>query len=202
MIERLCLASGSARRLLLLREAGFEPEVISTGVDDGQLSPGPVPPETWTTALAYLKATAGVRGLGAGGRGALVLGADTVVVKAERVIGQPRDAADARRIIGLLEDGEHWVVTGVALLEVGAGGRVERRLLADRSRVRVGRIGEAAIEGYVGSGDWRGKAGAYNLSERIEAGWPVSCEGDPSTVMGLPMTRLSPMLREMMGEPT
>jgi len=54
----------------------------------------------------------------------------------------------------------------------------------------VGAIDDGRIEAYVWGGDWRGKAGAYNLSERVEAGWPITCEGDPATVMGLPMRRL------------
>ena len=65
-----------------------------------------------------------------------------------------------------------------------------------------GRLGAAlmAIEGYLAGGGWRGKAGAYNLSERIEAGWPIEVQGDPGTVMGLPMEILSPMLRELLTE--
>ena len=51
-------------------------------------------------------------------------------------------------------------------------------------------LDDAAMQHYLDEGAWRGKAGAYNLQERIDAGWPIRCEGDPSTVMGLPMRRL------------
>jgi len=70
-----------------------------------------------------------------------------------------------------------------------------RWLVADRAVVRVGPISDEQIEAYVASGEWRGKAGAYNLSERIEAGWPIECLGDPTTVMGLPMRRLPEWLK-------
>jgi len=213
----LYLASASPRRKLLLEDAGFAPVTIDSGVDDGQLRPGGSDADDWTTALAYLKASAGRRHLlreRAHDASGLVLGADTVVVKDGAVIGQPRDEADARRIIRLLEDGEHLVVSGVALLvcENGAGPNgsgprsgvgpagQDRVLFSDVARVRVGRIGNDRIDVYLSGGGWRGKAGAYNLSERIADGWPIECEGDPATVMGLPMRRLTAPLGEFLGE--
>lgn len=235
----LYLASASARRKLLLEEAGFTPVVIDSGVDDAELRPGASVADDWTTALAYLKASAGRRRLlrehGPDHQG-VVLGADTVVVKNGTVIGQPRDEAHARRIIGLLEDGEHHVVSGVAILSLGPhrderdsengatrsrpadrdgegvqapGGRKGasggagggRFLFSDVARVRVGRIGADRIDTYLRSGGWRGKAGAYNLSERVADGWPLECEGDPATVMGLPMRRLDASLRQFLGAP-
>jgi septum formation protein len=207
----LYLASASPRRKLLLEEAGFAPAIVDSGVDDAQLRPGASDADDWTTALAYLKAAAGrrrlVRAHGAAFDG-IVLGADTVVVKDGAVIGQARDEADARCVISCLEGGEHDVVSGVALLACGthngfgsSGARGEGRLLfSDVARVRVGRIGPDRIEAYLRTGSWRGKAGAYNLSERIADGWPVECDGDPATVMGLPMRRLTALLREFLGE--
>jgi septum formation protein len=59
--------------------------------------------------------------------------------------------------------------------------------------VTWGDVDDDAIDEYVASGQWRGKAGGYNLEERLEAGWPIECEGDPTTVMGLPMRRLAAM---------
>ena len=49
---------------------------------------------------------------------------------------------------------------------------------------------EDEIQTYLSTGGWKGKAGAYNVSERIDAGWPIHCEGDLTSVMGLPMKRL------------
>lgn len=198
-MERLSvyLASGSPRRRTLLIEHAIEPIVVRSGVDDAALRAGEVDPEVWTVALAYLKARAGMLALRAMQpdpiHPALVLGADTVVVKEREIIGQPRCRGDAERILLKLRDGEHRVVTGVALVMEG-----ERHLLCDSAVVRVGHISDEAIGAYLASGDWQGKAGAYNLSERIEAGWPIEYEGDPTTVMGLPMLRLVPMLREML----
>lgn len=186
---RLILASRSPRRRLLLKEMGVAFETADAGVDDGPLHPGACSPRQWVAALAYLKAVA-ISGMAAAA-GATILGADTVCAVGDQLLGQPRDAADAAAMIRLVEDREHEVLTGVALLS-----SENRRLLADVAVVRVGRIGEGAIGEYISSGDWRGKAGGYNLSERLEAGWPIEVAGDPATVMGLPVRRLAPLLAD------
>ncbi len=185
----LHLASRSPRRRLMLREAGIESSVVDSGIDDGPLAkPAAIHPYEWVMALAYLKARAGAERHG--DPGALVLGADTVVIKDGAMLGQPRDEPDARRMIRALRNGRHEVVTGVALVRDGT-----RRVFADVARVRVGEVTDDQIDAYLASGDWRGKAGAYNLSERRDAGWPIEVDGDPATVMGLPMRRLLPLLR-------
>ncbi|MEM8835878.1 MAG: Maf family protein [Planctomycetota bacterium] len=193
---RLVLASKSPRRRELLAEHGFAHELVSAGVDDSDLPRGGTEAEPWVISLAYLKARAGLRALADGGAGALVLGADTVVSKDGRVIGQPTDADDARGIIERLAGGEHRVLTGVALLTTD-----RRHLLLDVAHVRFGALSTAQIDGYISSGDWAGKAGAYNFAERVAQGWPLTCQGDPTGVMGLPMRRLTPILESVLHDP-
>jgi septum formation protein len=186
---RVHLASRSPRRRELLTSAGIEHQASHPGVDDGQLAPGNVTPEAWVMALAYLKAATAARNAGdaaLGGR--VVLGADTVVVHHGELMGQPVDQADARRMLLAMRDDVHEVVTGVALLDPATG---RRELFVDRAIVRVGHIPDLEIEWYLASGQWRGKAGAYNLSERLTAGWPIEYDGDPGTIMGLPMRKLT-----------
>lgn len=197
--RRLFLASRSARRRRLLEEAGIAHEVRDSGIDDGALSPAPgLHPAAWVRALAYMKARAAALRLGAReASGAIVLGADTVVVKDGAVIGQARDERDAERILRTLAGGRHRVVTGVALVDLDRG---RRRLLHDVAEVEVGPLPEDLIWAYMASGGWRGKAGAYNLMERVEAGWPIRYAGDPGTIMGLPMRGLAPTLRTMLGD--
>jgi len=166
---------------------------VRSGIDDGLMTPGPVNPREWTMALAYLKARAGWEALQGEPTG-VVLGADTMVVHHDKMLGQPRDEADARRMIRTLASDDHEVVTGVAILWAD-GGVMRRVIFADEARVRVGHILEPAIEEYVASGGWRGKAGAYNLAERVDAGWPIEWTGDPASIMGLPMIRLGPILQ-------
>jgi septum formation protein len=194
---RLILASQSPRRRQLLSQHGLEHEARHPGVDDAELEPGRVAPEAWVAALAYLKAAAGLSSLRPEGLPSplVMIGADTACVKDGDLIGTPADAAEASAILHRLQDGQHDVVTGVALIEQGDPFTPPRRtIFADRARVTVGHIGEARIDEYIASGDWKGKAGGYNLLERIQAGWPISYTGDPTTVMGLPMQSLIPRL--------
>lgn len=97
-----------------------------------------------------------------------------------------------------LRDGSHDVVTGVAIIDTRSG---ERHLFTDAARVTVGSILDAEIDAYVRGDDWRGKAGAYNLRDRIAAGWPMTFVGDETTIMGLPMLRLVEVLNRLKGRP-
>lgn len=191
-IPRLHLASASPRRTDLLRAHGFEHTAAPAPFDDSGLRPGDVDPREWVASLALMKAWSAQQDAGPD---RLTLAADTVVELDGRIIGQAADAQGAIEIIESLADREHAVLSGVAL--VRDGGVCD--LFVDESVVRVGTIPMHEIEAYVTTGAWRGKAGAYNLVERIEAGWPIECSGDPTSVMGLPMHRLAPLLRAALG---
>lgn len=195
-MTRVLLASSSPRRRLLLERAGVPFAHAHPGVDDARLSPGEVTPEQWVASLAFLKASAGIERLPAADPDEhwLILGADTLVVQGDRLIGQPHDADDAREIVRALADASHLVHTGVALLDPRRG---YRHIFVDTAEVTVGPIPEAEIDAYVAGGQWRGKAGAYNLHERLEAGWPITFTGDPTTIVGLPMKRLLVLLRRL-----
>lgn len=184
---------------MLLDEAGIAHEVVPTGVDDGELGQGPpdatgsVTPAAWVSGLAYLKARGAIDAIRrvvppAPLEGAtpptFVLAGDTVCVLDAQVIGQPRDAAHARDMIRSFVQRQHDVLTGVCLIHLGTGDRV---IVHDRAVVRLGSLDDAEIDRYVASGSWRGKAGAYNFFERRDAGWPLDVDGDPQTVVGLPI---------------
>lgn len=190
---RLVLASTSPRRRQLLQEAGFAFEWLDPGVDEFVLG-GEASPASVVAALAHLKAFAGAERLN-GLEGALVLGADTVCVTRGRLVGKAADADEARAILESFSGAEHDVLSGVSLLS--DNGR-RREILVDRARVVVGRLDRSDIDAYLATGAWRGKAGGYNLFERLEAGWPIAFHGDPSTVVGLPMRRLWPLLDDLL----
>lgn len=125
--------------------------------------------------------------------GSLVIAADTICVGVDgSLIGQPADEADARRMIESFQGATHDVVTGVALL---GDGWPHAKTFSDVARVWMGNVDEASLAAYLKSETWRGKAGGYNLEERISAGWPIRVDGDPTTVMGLPMILLSQILQ-------
>lgn len=186
---RLVLASQSPRRRQLLTEAGYAFTVPGRLVDDGRLNSGAVSPGDWVMALAYLKAAGASGGIEPG---SVVLGADTICVSTDgardELIGQPRDAEHAEAILRSFIGREHSVVTGVALLSRDTG---ERELMLDEAAVTWGEVSDEEIASYIDTGLWRGKAGAYNLRERLEAGWAIEYEGDPTSIMGLPMDLLN-----------
>lgn len=117
-------------------------------------------------------------------QGAIVLGADTEVVLDGRLLGKPRDAADAARILKALRGRIHEVITGVALVEAPAG---REETAAVTTRVRMGGYTDAEIEAYVATGEPLDKAGAYavqGLGGRLIA----QVDGCFSNVVGLPVT--------------
>jgi septum formation protein len=190
-LPRIHLASTSPRRRELLTTAGILHDAAHPGLDDAQLSPGSVDPERWVMALAYLKAASAVRTLPAHAA-PIVLAADTVVVHDGLTSSAPADLDDARRMLHALRNSAHDVLTGVALIDSRTG---RRDIFADRAVVTVGHISDEEIESYLASGLWKGKAGAYNLSERLAAGWPITFSGDSGTIMGLPVAKLVDRLR-------
>jgi len=181
----LLLASRSPRRRTLLTDAGISHEAEHPGFEDGVLKPGHVSPAQWVMSLAFLKAWTKARQLS---ERRTVIGADTTCVLNGAMLGTPRDADEAGTMLRAFRRGPHEVITGVALVESTTG---RRRLFADRAVVTFGDLADASIDAYVASGEWQGKAGAYNLAERLSAGWPITFQGDPSTIMGLPMGVLS-----------
>ncbi len=190
------LASRSPRRRELLTAADLRHVAEHPGLEDSELVPGAVAPRQWVAALAYLKASAGAAlAAGAIKERTWVLGADTACVAGEAMIGTPRDASEARAMLRIFRDAEHEVVTGVAIIELDPRSSVtivpaRRSLFATSAVVRWGSVSDAEIERYLAGGQWHGKAGGYNLRERLEAGWPITFAGDPTGVMGLPMDAL------------
>ncbi len=191
----LVLASGSPRRIAMLRDAGFEIEVEPADLDDSALVLGDVEAREVAPALAHFKARrVAARRAARGAPPAWILAADTVCERDGVVLGKPRDDQDARTMIKSLTGRGHGVVTGWCLMGPDGVCRVGR----DMAWIVLGEIPDDEFERFIELGAWKGKAGGYNLPEVIARGWPVRCEGDPETVVGLPLRRLEPMLREVL----
>lgn len=174
--EKLILASGSPRRKELLTAAGWPFEAITAGVDES-LKPGE-DPATYVQRLALSKAEAVATKLKHG----LVLGADTTVVVDNQILGQPDDDRDARRMLQLLNNKWHEVLTGVAVVRVNG----ESRVAYETTRVRFAEMNENEINWYIATGEARGKAGAYGIQGA--AGLFIKeIEGDYFNIVGLPI---------------
>ena len=174
--EKLVLASSSPRRTELLNRAGWPHEVIVAGIDESVRANEK--PAAYVQRLARSKAEAVAERLKEG----VVLGADTTVVIDNQILGQPRDDADAGRMLNLLNGKWHDVLTGVALVRVGG----ETRVAHETTRVRFAEMSESEIDWYIASGEPVGKAGAYGIQGKA-ALFIEEIEGDYFNIMGLPI---------------
>src|SRR5438093_7980704 len=127
---RLILASASPRRESLLREAGFEFEIDPADIDEEGYPQGMQPSE-----LARYLAEQKGKIVSARHPDAVVLAADTVVAFGDRILGKPKDAADARKMLQLLSGTTHLVITGLAVMHMEANfSRITRGMSAVRMR--------------------------------------------------------------------
>jgi septum formation protein len=188
---RLILASASPRRLALLRERGWRPEVRPSMVEE-RPQPGESP-TALVRRLARLKADDVAAHLAPDERAALVIGADTEVVLDGAALGKPRDAGDALRMLRMLSDREHRVLTGVCLLRGDDGRSVDG---VESTAVRFHAADDGLLESYVAGGEPLGKAGGYAIQgegRRLVR----SIDGSWSNVVGLPLERLDGWLAEL-----
>jgi septum formation protein len=193
---QLLLASASLRRADLLRTAGFDFEIKPTNVDES-LRANELP-EGYVKRLAEAKATAVVEF--AGNRP--VVGADTVVVVNEQILGKPTNAGDASRMLHLLSGRHHEVVTGVTVIGLPLVGQERLRLTNfTTTRVKMAALSESEIEWYISTGEPLGKAGAYAI-QGLASRFITHIEGSYSNVVGLPIFLLYSMLKKVISVTT
>lgn len=184
-MKNLFLASSSPRRAELLKQIGLNYQIMVCDVDE-TLLPGMSPPEL-VEFLAERKAAAVARNLHEG----IVLGADTVVVWQGQVLGKPLNEEDAFSMLVKLQGSTHDVYTGVALIDVHSG---KIMVGHEKTRVFFRNIEEDEIRRYVASGEPLDKAGAYG-AQGLAAIYINKLEGCYTNVVGLPLARLSVMLK-------
>jgi septum formation protein len=175
----ILLASRSPQRRALLGALGVGFRVVAPRTDEGE--------DPLANARAKAREVAARAGVPEGGA---VLGADTEVVLEDRVLGKPADAAAARRGLADLAGRTHVVRTAVSLITH----RGERELV-DETRVTFRPLGPALIDWYVGTGEWRDRAGGYAI-QGAGAALVERIEGDYTTVVGLPVALLAGLLQD------
>ena len=183
---RLVLASGSPRRLDLLRQAGLDPDLVDPAdVDERPLRREL--PARLAERLARLKTEA----VAARHPDAFVLGADTVVACGRRILPKAESEDEARACLALLSGRRHRVLTALAL-KPPAGGPLRSRLVT--SQVTFKQLEPDEIAAYLASGEWRGKAGGYAIQGRaaLFVRWLA---GSWSGVVGLPLHETGQLLR-------
>jgi septum formation protein len=179
------LASASPRRLDLLRQVGLEPDAIDPA--DIDETPGPAEaPRVYALRMAKAKLAAVMPRH----PGKLVLAADSVVAVGRRILPKAESEAEARACLSLMSGRRHKVLGGLA---IGfPDGTVRTRLV--ETVVRFRRLQSADIEGYVQSGEWKGKAGGYAIQGRAAA-FVAFIAGSYSNVVGLPLFETVQLLK-------
>ncbi len=188
----LHLASQSPRRAELLTRLGLDFGVLELNLPEHQAEQEAA--VDYVARVAREKAGAGLLKVVAV-PGAVVLGADTEVVLDDRVFGKPHDARDAEAMLRRLSGRCHDVLTAVSVVTAQS----EAHALVV-SKVTIETLSDAMIARYLGSDEWRGKAGAYAIQGRFEA-HVTQLSGSYSAVMGLPLHETAMLLRQF-GLPT
>ncbi len=187
----ITLASTSPRRRAMLRAAGLRFRVEAPGVDE-QPRRGESP-VAFAHRAALDKARAVAERMKASARLRVVVGCDTIVVLGRRILGKPRDAAEARRMLKVLSGRTHRVISGLVVLAETAPGRWRARSRVVSTAVEFRRLEAQEIEAYVRGGDPMDKAGAYGIQEGAFH-MVRSVRGSYTNIVGLPMAELLEIL--------
>jgi septum formation protein len=185
---RLILASASPRRAELLRAAGYSFDVHPVDVDE-RAEPDEAP-------LAYVQRVAALKSARAldtltVGDGFIVIAADTVVVVGDEILGKPRDAEDAARMLRRLSGRTHEVLTAVSARSAALDLEV-----VETTSVAFVRLTEDQIAWYVASGEGYDKAGAYGIQGRASRFIP-HIDGSYSNVVGLPVAAVDALIQRL-----
>jgi septum formation protein len=187
---KLILASASPRRAEILRNAGIQFEARKTDVDESRL-PGEAPGD-YVRRLALAKALSAAAEYRSLANEALILGADTIVVVEQEILGKPVSPDDARRMLRRISGRIHEVHTGIALLRMP---QAAQRVSEEITRVHFASLTELQIDDYLATGEPFDKAGAYGI-QGIGGRYVTRIEGCYFNVMGLPLARLWSLLSE------
>ena len=181
----LVLASASPRRREILQNAGIPFTVHAADIPEIPI-PGEKP-RAYAERLAREKALAVSRQK----PNDWVLGADTIVVAENLILGKPSDNSDAVRMLRLLAETTHEVITAVCL--IGPASSSDSR--TESTKVVMGKISDQEIQDYIATGEPMDKAGAYAIQGRASR-WISRIEGDYFNVVGLPVALVYRMLQD------
>ena len=186
---RLILASASPRRKELLAKTGLTFDIIPAKGEEiiTKSIPAEVVMELSQQKAAEIAAQQT--------EDCIIIGADTIVAKGDTIMGKPKDAEDAYRMLDSISDDCHQVYTGVTIIRTGE--HAETITFAEKTDVYLYPISDADIRAYIESGDPMDKAGAYGIQGDF-AVHVKGIEGDYYNVVGLPIGRVYQELKRML----
>ena len=188
--KRLILASNSPRRIVLLKSLGYHFDIVPHDIEECIL--GDVLPMELVQNLAFLKATDVARRVS----NAIIISADTVIVHKKSILGKPKDISDAKRILSILSDSEHDVISGVCVMEMPSR---KKMLRIERTHIKMKNIKDEEIDRYILTGEPMDKAGAYAIQGEGRK-FIEKIDGSYSNAVGLPLELLQEMLNHFMND--
>ncbi|MTE22712.1 nucleoside triphosphate pyrophosphatase [Microbacterium sp. ZXX196] len=202
----VCLASTSPARRALLLQTGIDPRLESPGVDEERVIAdlerargAAVSPAEHVQVLATAKARAVARRLAEEGFTGLVIGGDSMFVRGERVFGKPHTAAAATARWQEMRGRTGELFSGHCVIRVGSGAPAEAEAVATARVSFAADVTDAEIAAYVATGEPLEVAGAFTVDGR-GAGFIERVEGDPSTVVGMSLSTVRRLARELGAE--
>lgn len=184
------LASKSPRRKELLQLVAKNIHVLSVDTPE-KIVRGESPIAT-AKRIAYEKLTAAIPLVPAK---SILITADTIVICRDKILGKPKDSADAKKMLRLLSGKEHYVVTGLCVRNQTTGKQV---VTYSKTKLVFRELSKKEIDDYVATGSPLDKAGAYGIQDGYGAVFTQKINGCYYNVMGLPLSKLQESIQRVM----
>lgn len=187
-MREIILGSASPRRGLLLKQIGLKFRVIPSEINE-DISVTDNDPESFVRVLSRKKAVEVASRINTE---SLVIGADTIVVKKNRILGKPQNRQEAYKMLKMLQGSWHEVITGLTLIDPA-----DYKSITDceKTNVRLRQMDDDFINAYIDTGESMDKAGSYGV-QGIGALLVERIEGCYYNVVGLPLARLNIMFEK------
>ena len=188
---QIILASTSPRRSKILKEKGFKFDVYPVKVNEEEITQN-YPPESAVKKIATTKTLIAAEKI----KNGIIIGADTIVVYNNKILGKPRDKSEAIDMLRLLSGKIHEVITAISVIEIKDGEKYREYVECVKTKVKMKKLSEEEIRAYVATGEPMDKAGAYAIQGLggIFIEWINGCYYN---VMGLPIAKLYEMLKKI-----
>lgn len=171
----------------MLKQIGLKFDVISPDIDEFSVSYKN--PYELVKKLSHHKA----KFVAKSNKNSIIISADTVVVFKNKIIGKPKDKKDAKKILKMLSNEMHIVITGFTIINSKTGKTISD---FEESSVWFRKISRKEINAYVDSGEPLDKAGAYGIQEKGGA-FVKKIDGDYSNIVGLPLAKVTAKLKKL-----
>ena len=191
-MEKIILASASPRRRELLEQIGINFDIIVSTQAEEDVDKT-LPPDIYVSELALLKASAVAKELAQSKRkNSIIIAADTIVYKDNKIFGKPKDENEAKAILKELSGNVHQVYTGVCVMRLSDGYSVSKSV---KTSVKFKNLSDNMIDAYINTREPLDKAGAYGI-QGMGAVLIDEINGDYFNVVGLPLSCLYDILKD------